>query len=45
MNNRPINNLTTDKIFTEIQSKLVNAGAKEFFYVSMALARGIGRKF
>jgi len=45
MNNRPITDETIKKLFKQVTEKLDKASSKEFFYIAMALARGLGRKF
>ena len=45
MNNRPVTDETIKKLFKQVTEKLDKASNKEFFYIAMALARGLGRKF
>ena len=45
MNNRPISDETIKKLFKQVLEKLEKATSKEFFYIAMALARGLGRKY
>ena len=45
MNNKPMTIEVTTKLFTEVQNKIEKASGSETFMLSMAVMRGLGRKF